>query len=101
VVLSGKAHGQDRVELVVCPVDIAKAVKNETEQQGFRNAYLRDGRATVRKGISQKLTARSDGCLGLIVRFAVVKLLASGRQERSSTRSEARRSTLRKFHRTW
>jgi len=28
-------------------VDYAKGIKNETEQQNFRNANLRDGRATV------------------------------------------------------
>ncbi|WVF67507.1 hypothetical protein IAT40_002263 [Kwoniella sp. CBS 6097] len=36
------------VEIIPCPVDRLKGVKNTTEQQGFRNAYLRDGRAMVR-----------------------------------------------------
>ncbi|WVR09447.1 hypothetical protein IAU60_006514 [Kwoniella sp. DSM 27419] len=37
-----------KVELISCPVDRLKIVKNAVEQQGFRNAYLRDGRAMVR-----------------------------------------------------
>ncbi|WRT68589.1 uncharacterized protein IL334_005567 [Kwoniella shivajii] len=37
-----------KIEVIPCPVDKLKGVKNETEQQGFRNAYLRDGRAMVR-----------------------------------------------------
>ncbi|OCF57628.1 cytoplasmic protein [Kwoniella mangroviensis CBS 10435] len=36
------------IEVIPCPVDRLKAVKNETEIQGFKNAYLRDGRAMVR-----------------------------------------------------
>ncbi|WVQ95119.1 hypothetical protein IAU59_002213 [Kwoniella sp. CBS 9459] len=36
------------VEIIPCPVDRLKGVKNPTEQQGFKNAYLRDGRAMVR-----------------------------------------------------
>lgn len=31
-----------------CPVQDAKCLKNETELENFRNAYLRDGRAMVR-----------------------------------------------------
>ena len=38
---------QEVVDVITCPVEIAKAVKNPVEQQNFRNAYLRDGRATV------------------------------------------------------
>ena len=29
-------------------MEVAKAIKNPTEQQGFRNSYLRDGRAFIR-----------------------------------------------------
>ena len=36
------------IEIIQCPVEIAKGIKNPTEQQGFRNAYLRDGRAMIR-----------------------------------------------------
>ncbi|WVQ79732.1 hypothetical protein IAT38_001832 [Cryptococcus sp. DSM 104549] len=36
------------IQTILCPVDTLKAVKNRTEQQGFRSAYLRDGRAMVR-----------------------------------------------------
>ncbi|KAL7422335.1 hypothetical protein Q5752_002981 [Cryptotrichosporon argae] len=36
------------VQTVPCPVDAAKALKNDVELQGFRNAYLRDGVAMVR-----------------------------------------------------
>lgn len=51
-----KTHGvnhvmltcQAEIEIISCPVDIAKAVKNATEIEGFRKAYLRDGRAMVR-----------------------------------------------------
>lgn len=38
-------HG---ITTITCPIDILKAVKNPVEQQNFRNAYLRDGRAMVR-----------------------------------------------------
>ncbi|RXK42264.1 cytoplasmic protein [Tremella mesenterica] len=37
-----------QVNIIPCPVDVAKAIKNSMEQQGMRNAHLRDGRATVR-----------------------------------------------------
>ncbi|WVN86205.1 uncharacterized protein L203_101366 [Cryptococcus depauperatus CBS 7841] len=37
-----------RIEVIICPVDTLKAIKNSVEQQNFRNAYLRDGRAMVR-----------------------------------------------------
>jgi len=40
---------QDNVKTIDCPVDKAKAIKNETEIEGFRKAYLRDGAATVRR----------------------------------------------------
>lgn len=33
------------IDIIDCPVDKIKAVKNLVEQQNFRNAYLRDGRA--------------------------------------------------------
>ncbi|WVW85428.1 hypothetical protein I302_107466 [Kwoniella bestiolae CBS 10118] len=36
------------IEVTSCPVDKLKGVKNETEIQGFKNAYLRDGRAMAR-----------------------------------------------------
>ena len=42
------AYTQTPVEIIPCPVDAAKGIKNKTEIQGFRNAYLRDGRAMVR-----------------------------------------------------
>ena len=38
---------QEKIDIITCPVEAAKAVKNATEIQGFRNAYLRDGAATV------------------------------------------------------
>ncbi|KAK4686436.1 Xaa-Pro aminopeptidase, partial [Tremellales sp. Uapishka_1] len=37
-----------KIQIIPCPVDLAKGVKNKVELQGFRNAYLRDGRAMVR-----------------------------------------------------
>ncbi|KAI9637649.1 peptidase M24, structural domain-containing protein [Dioszegia hungarica] len=37
-----------QAEIIPCPVTITMAVKNATEQEGFRQAYLRDGRAMVR-----------------------------------------------------
>lgn len=40
--------GQDVVEIIDCPVDAEKAIKNQVEMEGFRNAYLRDGLAYVR-----------------------------------------------------
>lgn len=36
------------IDIIQCPIEEAKAIKNEAEIQGMRNAYLRDGRATVR-----------------------------------------------------
>ncbi|ORX38297.1 peptidase M24, structural domain-containing protein [Kockovaella imperatae] len=42
-----KACGDD-IRLIQCPVELAKAIKNPTEQEGFAAAYLRDGRAMVR-----------------------------------------------------
>lgn len=42
---------QLKVEIIQCPVEVAKAIKNPVEQQGFRNAYLRDGRATVSRQV--------------------------------------------------
>lgn len=35
------------IAIIPCPIEDAKAIKNEAEIQGMRNAYLRDGRATV------------------------------------------------------
>lgn len=35
------------IDIIPCPIEEAKAIKNEVEIQGIRNAYLRDGRATV------------------------------------------------------
>ncbi|GAA5912693.1 aminopeptidase P family protein [Sporobolomyces salmoneus] len=35
--------GEDRVEIVKSPVETAQAIKNSTEIQGLRYAYLRDG----------------------------------------------------------
>jgi Xaa-Pro aminopeptidase len=35
------------IDIIQCPIEDAKAIKNENEIQGMRNAYLRDGRATV------------------------------------------------------
>lgn len=39
---------KSKIATITCPVDVLKAVKNPVEQQNFRNAYLRDGRAMVR-----------------------------------------------------
>jgi Xaa-Pro aminopeptidase len=39
---------QDNLSIISCPVDAAKAIKNSTEIEGFRRAYLRDGAAMVR-----------------------------------------------------
>ncbi|OCF39115.1 cytoplasmic protein [Kwoniella heveanensis CBS 569] len=36
------------VHNIPCPIDRLKGVKNSVEKQGFRNAYIRDGRAMVR-----------------------------------------------------
>ena len=36
------------VQVIQCPVEVAKAIKNPIEIQGYRNCYLRDGRAMVR-----------------------------------------------------
>ncbi|KAK8854626.1 hypothetical protein IAR55_003365 [Kwoniella newhampshirensis] len=44
----GEACLPSPIESIPCPVDKIKGVKNPVEQQGFRNAYLRDGRAMVR-----------------------------------------------------
>lgn len=38
---------KEKIDIITCPVEAAKAIKNPTEIQGFRNAYLRDGAATV------------------------------------------------------
>lgn len=35
------------IEIIACPIEDAKAVKNPIEILGMKNAYLRDGRATV------------------------------------------------------
>ncbi|GHJ86035.1 hypothetical protein NliqN6_2437 [Naganishia liquefaciens] len=43
-----KMATSEKIDIITCPVEAAKAVKNATEIQGFRNAYLRDGAATVR-----------------------------------------------------
>ncbi|WWD19234.1 hypothetical protein CI109_103692 [Kwoniella shandongensis] len=43
-----EACSPSAVEIIPCPVDKLKAIKNPVEQQGYRNAYLRDGRAMVR-----------------------------------------------------
>ena len=45
---------QEKIDIITCPVEAAKAIKNPTEIQGFRNAYLRDGAATVSSRISTK-----------------------------------------------
>ncbi|WWC71379.1 uncharacterized protein I206_105334 [Kwoniella pini CBS 10737] len=42
------ACSSSSVEVMPCVVDKLKGVKNATEIQGFKNAYLRDGRAMVR-----------------------------------------------------
>ncbi|WWC90545.1 uncharacterized protein L201_005481 [Kwoniella dendrophila CBS 6074] len=44
----GDACSPSDVNVIPCPADKLKGVKNDTEIQGFRNAYLRDGRAMVR-----------------------------------------------------
>ncbi|GAA5965072.1 hypothetical protein JCM3765_004847 [Sporobolomyces pararoseus] len=38
-----QAVGEERIEIVKSPVETAQAIKNSTEIQGLRNAYLRDG----------------------------------------------------------
>ncbi|GAA6006111.1 hypothetical protein JCM11491_002034 [Sporobolomyces phaffii] len=40
-----EAVGDDRLVIVKSPVETAQAIKNSTEIQGLRNAYLRDGAA--------------------------------------------------------
>jgi Xaa-Pro aminopeptidase len=47
--LNSTADLQSDVDILQpCPVDVLKGVKNGTEIEGARNAYLRDGRAMVR-----------------------------------------------------
>ncbi|OWZ77209.1 cytoplasmic protein [Cryptococcus neoformans Bt85] len=43
-----EACSPSKITTIACPIDVLKAVKNPVEQQNFRNAYLRDGRAMVR-----------------------------------------------------
>ena len=46
--LSGATSARTfEIDIIPCPIEDAKAVKNQVEIQGMRNAYLRDGRATV------------------------------------------------------
>lgn len=42
------ADVQAIVQTMECPIQEAKCLKNDTELENFRNAYLRDGRAMVR-----------------------------------------------------
>jgi Xaa-Pro aminopeptidase len=51
---------QDNVKTIDCPVDKAKAIKNETEIEGFRKAYLRDGAATVSGSGFARRIARAE-----------------------------------------
>lgn len=46
--LYNKIPKQNRIVDIPSPADLLKSIKNETEQQGFRNAMLRDGVALVR-----------------------------------------------------
>lgn len=41
------ASSSIEISIIQCPIEEAKAIKNDDEIQGMRNAYLRDGRATV------------------------------------------------------
>lgn len=50
---------QEKIDITPCLVEAAKAIKNETEIQGFRNAYLRDGAATVSTSATSEQDARS------------------------------------------
>lgn len=43
-----RTDSQAIVQTIQCPIQDAKCLKNETELENFRNAYLRDGRAMVR-----------------------------------------------------
>ncbi|KAL1405791.1 hypothetical protein Q8F55_007467 [Vanrija albida] len=43
-----RAAEPNPVNLIACPIDAAKVLKNDVEIQNYRNAYLRDGRAMVR-----------------------------------------------------
>lgn len=43
-----RAFDEHILDVIDCPVDAEKAVKNDIELEGFRNAYLRDGLAYVR-----------------------------------------------------
>lgn len=45
-----------KIDIIACPIEDAKAIKNQVEIQGMKNAYLRDGRATV----SSAFTAQSS-----------------------------------------
>ncbi|KAG9018813.1 hypothetical protein FRB90_009283 [Tulasnella sp. 427] len=46
--LAGAGEGGDVVKVVRSPVTDAKAIKNPTEVEGFRNCHLRDGAALAR-----------------------------------------------------
>ncbi|GAA6061087.1 hypothetical protein JCM10212_006288 [Sporobolomyces blumeae] len=45
-----EAIGSDNITIVKSPVETAQAIKNATEIEGFRRAYLRDGAAWARWG---------------------------------------------------
>jgi hypothetical protein len=47
------AQSQAKIDIIPCPVEPLKAIKNPIEQQGYRNAYLRDGRAMVHPASSR------------------------------------------------
>src|SRR5690242_5141818 len=61
------AQFQAKIDIIPCPVEPLKGIKNPVEQQGYRNAYLRDGRAMVHQALSLHSHAharRSGGCRG-------------------------------------
>lgn len=51
------------VETIACPIEIAKCLKNPVEVQNFKNAYLRDGRAMVRKVVSRCSLSGALACV--------------------------------------
>lgn len=65
---NSRTRVQEKIDIIACPVEVSKAIKNETEIQGFRNAYLRDGAATVSSSFHYKrarsLTAMDYRCDG-------------------------------------
>ncbi|KAK9372054.1 peptidase M24, structural domain-containing protein [Lipomyces chichibuensis] len=42
-----KSVGENKISTIKAPIEAAKAVKNETEVKGMRNAHIRDGAAQI------------------------------------------------------